>query len=1094
MRAMLRLLKQIFIPALLVGAIAGLLAPRCLAQAVAVAQVGGVVSDASGSAIPAAEVKITDIAKGTVRVVHSDDQGRYTLPDLPVGPYRLEVTANGFKSYVQSGIELQVGSNILINVTMQIGSLNEHVEVTAQASMVETTANTVAQVIDERRIVDLPLNGRQPTQLVLLSGAALTAPGGGMVGSKNYFSSTTISVAGGQANGVNYMLDGGDHNDSMTNVNLPIPFPDALQEFTVQTSSLPARFGLHPGAVVNAVTKSGTNDWHGGLFEFLRNGNVNARNTFAARHDTLKRNQFGGTFGGRIIREKLFFFGGYQGTLQRSDPPQTISYTATQAVLAGDFSAIDSGDCVSGGKGRTLVDPLTDQPFANNQIPVSRFNPQAVGLISKYVPLSNNPCGKITYGIPSNWNEHQVVGRLDWVQNSRHSLFGRYFLANYTLPPVFDGKNALTTTAPGNWERVQTLALGDTYSFGPNTLNAFHATASRRRDDRGVAQNYISPRDVGLNAYSPVPHFLQVSVSNYWSIGCGTCSPGFFNTNSFHFADDVDIIRGPHQIAFGVDFLRDQFNFANGWIQNGSWSFNGQFSKDMLADYMLGLPNDFTQSSRLEMAARAPVLGLYVQDTIKLTPHITINAGLRWEPSFAAYDYFGHGTSFSPGGFAAGQRSSIFTNAPPGLFFYGDAGIPKAYFNDVLALFSPRLGVVWDPGGNGKQTIRGSGAILRDTAELFYSERLTTNAPYGSQIDIPSPVGGFTNPYQGYPGGSPFPIPSPVPKTYSFAPYSVFVNMPLDTKPTYAAQWNVSYQRQLRPDWLMSLSYLGNKTTHVWVGEDINPALYIPGASSTSNTNQRRLLYLRNPAVGSAYASIVQSDMNANSHYNGMLFSVQHRMRNNFTLLFNYTYSHCTSDGDFGGELAGNYYSDPKNRGRDRGNCNFDIRHLSYTSLIAASPIQGTGFVRRLLHGWQLAPIVAIRSGIAINVTTGLDKSLTAIGLDRPNQVLPNVSSVASDPAVWLNRDAFAQNADGTLGNLGKNAIHGPGTFNVDLSLSRAFHVGERVRLEARAEASNSLNHVNYNNPTTNFNSSTFGKIQGAADPRILQFGLKLHY
>jgi hypothetical protein len=486
---------------------------RCFGQAVSVAQVSGTISDPSGSPLAGAQVRITETAKQLSRSVTADEAGHYTFPELPVGPYQLEVSAQGFKTYMQSGILLQVGNNVQINVTMQLGAIAEHVEVTASVGMVETKETTISQVIDERRIVDLPLNGRQPTQLILLSGAAVTAPGGGMVGSKNYYSSTTISVAGGQANGVNYILDGGDHNDNMTNVNLPVPFPDALQEFSVQTSSLPARFGLHPGAVVNAVTKSGGNDWHGDLFEFLRNGNMNARNTFATRHDSLKRNQFGGTFGGKIIRDKLFFFGGYQGTIQRTDPPTTTSFVPNQSVMNGDFSVITSGACVASGA-RALKDPTNGQPFSGNRIPVSRFNAQAVALVNQYIPISADPCGKLLYGIPQNSNEHQAIGRIDWVQNAKHTFYGRYFLANYTLPPVFDGKNLLTTTSPGNWERVQTLTLGDTYTFSSTVVNSFHATASRRRDNRGTPDNVINPSAVGLNVTTPVPNFIQFSVSN----------------------------------------------------------------------------------------------------------------------------------------------------------------------------------------------------------------------------------------------------------------------------------------------------------------------------------------------------------------------------------------------------------------------------------------------------------------------------------------------------------------------------------------------------------------------------------------------------
>ncbi|HVW87394.1 MAG TPA: carboxypeptidase-like regulatory domain-containing protein, partial [Bryobacteraceae bacterium] len=498
---------------------AGFCAPRLDAQAVAIAEVAGRVTDPSGAPVSGAQVTITETEKQQVRNVVSDDQGRYALPNLPVGPYKLEVQASGFKTYVQSGILLQVGNNVEINAVLQIGSVNESIEVTASAAMVETRENAVAQVIDEKRIVDLPLNGRQPTQLIVLSGAAVNAPGGGMTGSKNYASSTTISVAGGQANGVNYLLDGGDHNDNATNVNLPIPFPDALQEFSVQTSSLPARYGLHPGAVVNAVTKSGTNTMHGSLFEFLRNGDVNARNTFAPRHDTLKRNQFGGTFGDKIIRDKLFFFGGFQATRQRTDPPQSVAYVATPSTLNGDFSSIDGSGCISGGKAKQLVDPYTKVPFANNQIPVSRFNQQALNLL-KYVPMSNDPCGKITYGIPSTGDENQGIGRVDWVQNSKHSLFGRYFITDYQNPPVFDGKNLLTTTAAGSDERVQSLTIGDTYSISPTAINSFHATASRRRINRGPADNLINGSDLGVNILSPDKNFLQATVSSYFNVGC----------------------------------------------------------------------------------------------------------------------------------------------------------------------------------------------------------------------------------------------------------------------------------------------------------------------------------------------------------------------------------------------------------------------------------------------------------------------------------------------------------------------------------------------------------------------------------------------
>ena len=294
-------------------ACAALIAPRVHAQAVAVAQVEGQVLDSSGAVVPNADVTMTETARGISHKTTSDPAGHYLLGNLPAGVYRLEAVAAGFKGYVQQNITLQVGQNIQINVTLQLGAVSEKVEVTGNVGMVETRDNTISSVMDGARVLDLPLNGRQATDLILLAGGAVTAPGGDQTGSKNYYSSTTISIAGGQSSGTNYMLDGAEHVDTFTNINLPFPFPDALQEFSVETSTLPARNGMHPGGVVNVVTKSGTNDLHGNLFEFLRNGDLNARNYFAATHDSLKRNQFGGTAGGRIIKDKVFFFGGFPG-------------------------------------------------------------------------------------------------------------------------------------------------------------------------------------------------------------------------------------------------------------------------------------------------------------------------------------------------------------------------------------------------------------------------------------------------------------------------------------------------------------------------------------------------------------------------------------------------------------------------------------------------------------------------------------------------------------------------------------------------------------------------------------------------------------
>ena len=1021
-----------------------------------------------------------------------------------MGPYSLEVKAAGFKNYVQSGIVLQVGSNVALNVQLQLGTVSETVEVTAGASMVDTTQTTIGQVIDQRRIVDLPLNGRQPTQLVLLAGASVVAPStptSDINTSKNFYSSTTISVAGGQSNGTNYILDGGDNNDVFTNVNLPFPFPEALQEFKVETSTLPARYGLHPGGVVNMVTRSGSNDWHGDLFEYIRNGDLNARNYFAPTQDSLKRNQFGGDIGGHIIRDKLFLFTAYQGTRNRQNPTSNTSFIPTAATLAGNFSVFDSGACVSGGQGRALINPTTGQAFPGNQIPTSMFNPQALAIVTKYLPQTTDPCGRVTYGIPTTGDDDQIIGRVDWIQNQKHSLYGRYFVDDYRNPAAFVNNNLLTTTRPGNLERAQSMTIGDTYTFNATTVNAFHATFTRLRNDRGPAYQNTNPTELGVNVFSYVPANLEITVGSSFSIGCGSCAPAYINRNAYQFADDVDLVRGPHQLSFGVDAIRAQVNSFTPSDANGNYTFNGQFTGDAVADFLLGDLSNFDQSAARTQAFRQTILGFYVQDVYRVNSRITINAGLRWEPYFAPYTLNHAGSVFDLSAFYTGKTSSVFTNAPPGSFYYGDPGIPRSLTKGTLLNLSPRLGLVFSPTKRGHDTIRVGGAILKDVSELYFTNHTTFNPPFGDSIYLTSPPGGFTNPWAGYPGGDPFPVPNPPPANSVFPAAGQFIALPTNSlTPTTIAEWNASYEHQFTNNWLLTASYMGNKTSHHWDADELNPAVYIPGTcngapcSTTANTNQRRMLTLANPTQGGKYGDLELLTSGGNANYNAALVSVERRFTNNVSVLANYTWSHCISDYDFEGDVYTPVYEIPFNRAADRASCTFDVRHLFNLSAVAVSSFKSTGIVAALLRNWQLAPIVRYQSGAPLNVLTGSDNSRTGQNLDRPNLVLSNPYPAVQSSADWINRSAFAPNAIGTFGNLGRNALTGPGFFQFDAALSRLFAVRERLSLEARFEAFNVLNWVNFNAPTVTLSSSQFGQIRSAGDPRILQFALKIHF
>ena len=435
------------------------MAPRLGAQAVSNATIIGRVVDEQGALVVGAQIRVTGVETGSVSNTVTNADGLYTIPSLPIGAYSLHATSTGFQTYVQTGLLLRVGDHVQVNITMKIGKVAETVEVHANAGMVQTQQNSISQVVDQQRIVDLPLNGRDATQLITISGASINHSDGTNTGSKSFFSSQSISIAGSAGNSTNYLLDGGDNNDSFTNVNMPFPFPDALAEFSVETSTLPARNGLHPGGVVNAVTKSGSNRMHGSLFEFIRNGKANAINYFAPRQDSLKRNQFGGTLGGKIIRDKLFYFGGFQQSNIRQDPSASTAFVPTAAALTGDFSVLDGAGCQSKGVARAILDPTNGQPLPNRQISPSRFDPASLAL-AKYLPTgAADACGKVSYGIPVQSNESQYVGRVDWIVNTKHSLYGRYFIDNYDLAAFFDPKNDTSEAESRGKSEAQTAQL-----------------------------------------------------------------------------------------------------------------------------------------------------------------------------------------------------------------------------------------------------------------------------------------------------------------------------------------------------------------------------------------------------------------------------------------------------------------------------------------------------------------------------------------------------------------------------------------------------------------------------------------------------------
>jgi hypothetical protein len=1117
-------------------------AAKGYSQTAGTGSIQGSIADATGAVIQNASVTATNIATQVKHTAVTGGNGLYSFPNLDIGTYTVEVTAQGFEHYNQSNIVLEVGSSIAVNIGMTVGRTDQKVEVQASGLALQTEDSSFKQTIDQKTLTELPLNGRQVTSLITLSGGSVNANANSdLQGSKTFFSSVVVSVGGGQGNATDYRLDGGDHNDYMTNVNLPFPFPDAVAQFSVETTALGAQSGLHPGGLVNVVTRSGSNQWHGSAFEFIRNNYIDATNFFSTSKDTLHQNQFGGTFGGRIIKDKLFFFGGYQRTKADQSQALTKAYVPTAANLLGDFSVTDGAGCESNGKAVQLLNPQTGAVLANNQIDPTTFVASALAL-QKYLPATTDPCGLVTYAIPSETAENQFIGRVDWTINSKNSFYGRYLLDGYQAPAFYSPTNLLITTQAGNVERVQGLTLGETYIITPNMVNSFHATATRRVDNRGPAGTGISPATIGLDMYTAVPIGLEITLTNKWSSYCGTCAVAHFNDNIFSFADDVNWVRGRHQIGFGGEYVRTQLNISNVYESNGNFGITGIYSQkgpngsstggtgaDANLDFLTGALNTFQQSKSQQNALRSPIPSLYVMDTFHATKNLVLTAGVRWDPLFMPVDFFNRGSIFNMSDFLSNTISSVYPNAPAGSLFYGDSGVTRSFTKNSPWNFSPRVGATLDPFGTGKTVFRVGAALVYDSPNLFTAQRVNQNPPYAQTVSN-NPEGGvplnFTSPWSnGSTPTNPFPQPFKPTAAAKFLPQSQFIVLPAQFHPAYSMQYTASVQQEFGRGWQFQVDYIGNRSNHNPYGHPLNPAVYIPGTcgatpcSTTGNQGSRFALTLANPAQGPKYqgggSGTIQIESGANASYNGMIATIQHRVSSSFVFLANYTWSHCIDIEDDPGDIAGTTVQNPANIRGDRASCGFDFRDVFNTTVVASSHFPLSGWKAQAINSWEIAPLVHITDGAPFNVTTGVDNSLTDTGNDRPN--LTNsldlytgnkIRSGKSTNAKYINLAAFTANAVGTFGDSGRNAYRGPKLLQVDSALTRSFPLHDRLALNLRLEAFNVLNHPNFAPPGSTsgylgtsqaINSSTFGQVTStvngtAGGARIFQGAVKLTF
>jgi len=916
--------------------------------------VSGTVTDPSGAAIPSASVTATQVDTGRETTVTSSQNGTFVFTTLPPSSYSFKVTAPGFQLYQQNAV-LQANQSLTLNPELTIGAATQTIEVSTAPPQVDTTTGTMSQVIDRERVVDLPLNGRNAASLMtLVAGVAdATKEGNGVNqgNGKTFPAAVVITSNGTLPNQSNYLLDGGNNVDELTNVNAPFPMPDAVQEFSIQNSNYDAQFGQSAGAVVNIVTRAGTSQFHGDAFEFLRNGYFNARPYFATRADNLHRHQFGGTIGGPVIiphlskGESTQFFFGYQHTIanQISTASSTVPTLAEEGRTAsGGLAAYaDLGNLCKAGfdaggtclaASQQIRNPFTNVIYPYNRIPSSAFDPASVNYQSHF-PTATSDAGAglignvVNYSKPVLQSFDEYTARVDHNFGSRDHLFGRYFYDWYTQSGVFDPNNLLSYASYYN-TRYQNALLSETHAFTDHLLNSLVLNYQREVALRGGPPGSTKITDYGVtNIWQPeTGPFLQATISGYF--GASSSAYAAWGRNNYSFNDDLHWVKGNHNFAFGGHFELSKVDVTNVYTSYGSFSFGSVTNKigstnyyypNAYGNFLMGFMSGFGQGNYELVNDRNHFPGVYAQDSWKATRRLQINYGVRWE-SFAPWaDRRNLMTQMNPAAYAANQHSQVYTNLPAGLLVSGDPGVPKNGVRNQYKQFMPRVGFAYDVFGNGKTAIRGGfGIFYQDRLPAFFnltqgsfvpntiSLSLTDPGMYGTVAGA-NPGGPFSNPYcTGCSAGAvsnPFPFTLPFPKDQVFPNAFQVAEYPTsgDFKVPVTNDFNLIVEQQLSPNWSATLAYVGSTSRHQLVNLEVNPAVN----NGNGNVNQRRV-YNTAPIVGpcttlstgcdTAYSQIVETAMIGNAHYNSLQATLKKRMTHDFSVLLNYTFSKAYDD------------------------------------------------------------------------------------------------------------------------------------------------------------------------------------------------------
>ncbi|MGA2714452.1 MAG: carboxypeptidase-like regulatory domain-containing protein [Bryobacteraceae bacterium] len=1043
------------------------------------AVVVGTVLDSSQAAVQSARVTLTHLATGAVIQILTGERGDYRTPPVRIGEYTISIEAAGFRGFNQRGLVLDIGDVREVDAVLQVGQVSDSVNVEASAPLLQTADSTVGTVVNNKQIEDLPLNGRDYLQLAALSSG--TVPSTSTVG---------ISIGGQIGSQAGFLLDGMDNNSQTI---LPThgnqkevikPSVDAIAEFKVVTNGYAAEFGRSSSGVVSVPIKSGTNQLHGTAYEFLRNDVIDAKNLFAKAKPPYKRNDYGASAGAPIIRNKLFIFGDFEifGIRQSTTEVDSVP---TLAERQGIFPG-------------TIYDPTTYSsatgqraPFANNQIPASLMDPAALTAINWYPkPQTSGATNNFIYNSPANQSEQKWDLRGDYILSDRQNLFFRYSVQNQnniavsTLPPT--PQVGLITSALPSTIDGHGFVLGYNYVLSPSLIASAH-TGWNYFLDSSVTPNPTNLNHVlGLPGLGLSTSLAGLSITGLTSLGgAGLTISG---AQDRQLAGDLTWIKGAHTIKFGTQAYWLQTNFDSGQQFNGTFSFTGQYTRNSstlaggsgIADFLLGDAASSSISNLAYLEFRTPWTHFFVQDDWKVSRHLTLNIGLRYELSPPPVEKNNQISNFNIDG----------NPASPQLVVAGSQGssYEDRALQDVHHLqFAPRFGFAY--------SLPDEKTVVRGGYGIFYSNIIMQGGMQSMEINPPFHlrVNLSTNPN----------VPSLV-LSNGFAPNALstatatnvsLVSYQTSNLPPTAQEYNLDIQRQLPGGILLEVGYYGNKFDHMTWQTDGNPATPGPG---NVNSNRRYLSVLVPGQSAITLADVLRVSEDGYSRYNALQAKVEKRYTRGLTFIGAYAWSKTMSLGDTSG------VQNALNWNADRAVSTQDMTQHFVGSAVYALPFGkgktfGSGWnrwVNGALGGWSVGPIVTVNTGMPINLSVNGDPANTGstgvVGItDRPN-VVGNPQLANPTVQEWFNTAAFAPNAKYTFGNAGRNILRGPGLVNLDIAAHKSFQITERISAQLRLESFNATNTPALGNPNTVVGNPLFGQITSAGAARDNQIGLKI--